>query len=111
MTARDFIRASAGLSAIAASWIRPLWADHAVIVNSGIKYVEIKQFAFEKSNPAHAPPDAFLPGHAKTLFVLIMPALVGVKNQTGSARYLLPEALWRIDVSSFWHGKPDRVPS
>ncbi len=47
-----------------------------------IEYMEIKQFTFKKSNPAHALPDAFLPGHA----------LIIMQNQTSSVRYL-PQSL------------------
>ena len=65
-----------------------------------IKFLQIEQFAFEQTKevfyhsivqtitfPAHALPHAFLTKHPLVLFMLVLPALVRMKDQTGSIRY------------------------
>ena len=67
-----------------------------------IEFLQIEQFAFEQTDevfrdsivqtvsfPAHALPNVFLPEHPLVLFVLILPALIGMENQIGSIRNLL----------------------
>ena len=63
----------------------------------GTELLQIQQFTFEQpkeifyhcvvqtiSLSAHALPDAFLPEHPLILFVLVLPALIGMKNQVCS---------------------------
>ena len=67
-----------------------------------IEFLQIEQFTFKQTEevfhdsivqtvtfPAHALPDAFLAKHPLVLLVLVLPALVGMKDKIGSVRYLL----------------------
>ena len=67
-----------------------------------IKFLQIEQFTFEQAKevfyysivqtitfPAHALPDTFLMKHPLLLFMLVLPALIGMKDQVGSIRYFL----------------------
>ena len=68
----------------------------------GFKLLQVKKFTFSQAKdilhhsivqavlfPAHALPDAFLAKHPLVLPVLVLSALVGMKDQTGSIRYFL----------------------
>lgn len=66
----------------------------------GLELLQIKQFTFQQAEEvlchcivqavpfaAHTLPDAFCFEHPLVLLVLVLPALVGVKDQSGSIRY------------------------
>ena len=68
----------------------------------GLELLQIQQLTFEQpeeifyhsivqtvSLAAHALANTFLPEHLLVLFVLVLPALVRMKDQPGSIRYLL----------------------
>ena len=68
----------------------------------GLKLLQIQQLTLKQpkevlnhsvvhtvSLAAHALPDALFSEHPLVLFVLVLPALVGMKDQSGSIRYLL----------------------
>ena len=68
----------------------------------GFKLLQIKEFTLEQAEEvfhhsiiqtvtlsAHALPNAFLTKHPLVLFVLVLPALVRMKDQIGPIRYLL----------------------
>ena len=68
----------------------------------GIKFLQIKQLAFQQAKeilndsiiqavtfPAHALADALITKHSLILLVLVLPALIGVKDQIGSIRQVL----------------------
>ena len=67
-----------------------------------LELLQIQKFTFKQAKevfyysivqtvtfPAHALPDAFLAKHPLVLLVLVLPALVGMKDKIGSVRYLL----------------------
>ena len=79
-----------------------------------IKFLQIEQFAFEQTKevfyhsivqtitfPAHALPYAFLTKHPLVLFILVLPALIGMKDQTGSIRYFSESLLLRCPYALF----------
>ena len=86
-----------------------------------LELLQIQKFTFKQTEevfhdrivravtlPAHALPYAFLTKHPPVLFVLVLPALVGMKNRiglivstTGCLKFRRIPLVWY----SFWHNK------